>query len=455
MKGQLYVALALAFFFVLLPCLGCTRPVQPVDKVTLALVDRGLFDKDYRDVRDREYREFTATTGIHVQLLPGPESAFEQLKLWQKLLGNGPETLRVHPDVFGLDVIWPGILADDLLDLKPYVAQDVAEHFPELISNWTVNGRLVALPSRLDAGVLYYRLDLLQRYGYQAPPGTWDELERMAARIQNGERATGRKNFWGFVWQGAVSEALTCNALEWQVSEGGGRIIESDGSVSVNNAQAIRSWERAARWVGTISPPGITTYKETDATNLWVAGDAAFMRNWTGAYVASESDTSVVKNHFGVSLLPRGQGGRAEVVGGDGYGVSRRSAHPKEAIALVRYLSSRGVQALRARMLSTPPTMQRLYSDKDLLKDNRQIAEIQQAVSEGLVARPSTLTARNYTEISATFANAVHSVLLRQKTGVAAALDLEKQLNQIMGATRQAGGPVRPRDARIPNAAQK
>jgi trehalose/maltose transport system substrate-binding protein len=46
---------------------------------------------------------------------------------------------------------------------------------------------------------LFYRVDLLRQYGYRAPPKTWDELERMAARIQAGERATGSQDFWGFV----------------------------------------------------------------------------------------------------------------------------------------------------------------------------------------------------------------------------------------------------------------
>jgi trehalose/maltose transport system substrate-binding protein len=434
-------------FIALVLCLlaGCTRPPAATENITLELVDRGWFDKEFRDLRDRQYVEFTRETGIKVQLLPGPESAVEQLKLWQRLLGNDPEALQTHPDVFGIDVIWPAIFAEDLIDLKPYVTSEVNEYFPEVISNFTVSGRLIALPSRLDVGLLYYRTDLLERYGYRAPPETWDELEKMAARIQAGERAGGKKNFWGFVWQGAISEALTCNALEWQASEGGGRILDQDGKVTVNNERAARTWERAAGWVGTISPPGVTTYKEQDAMNLWLAGGAAFMRNWTAAHVISGSDASAVKNKFGVTLLPKGQEGRAEVFGGDGYCVSRRSAHPKEAIALVRYLCGRNSQALQARVLSTPPTIPALYDEPSVISANKHIREIKEAFLRGLVARPSTVTGPKYTEVSEAFSKAVHSVLVHEKNGAAAAAEVEQQVEALMraGPTTQGHASLR------------
>jgi len=99
---------------------------------------------------------------------------------------------------------------------------------------------------------------------------------------------------------------LTCNALEWQASDGGGQIIERDSTISVNNAQAIRAWQRAARWVGSISPPSVVGYKEWDAMNVWVAGEAAFMRNWPIADADSQAAGSPIRNKFDMTLLPGG-----------------------------------------------------------------------------------------------------------------------------------------------------
>ena len=99
----------------------------------------------------------------------------------------------------------------------------------------------------------------------------------MALRIQRGERAEGKKDFWGFVFPGTTRESLTHIGLEWQVTENGGHTIEPDKIVSVNNPIAIRAWERGAHWVGWISPPSVPSYTEWDASNsFWISGDAAF-----------------------------------------------------------------------------------------------------------------------------------------------------------------------------------
>ena len=234
---------------------GCHKKNQAAPEVLLTIIDQSWVDEESQAILSEELKRFTDETGIRIQVMPAPEVAVDQLETWRNLLESGAKV----PDVYGIDVIWPGILADNLIDLKAYVPeQEIAAHFPELIKNNTVNGRLVALPNNLGAGILFYRIDLLQKYGYTVPPRTWEELEKMAKRIQAGERAKGNKDFWGYVWQGAPSEALTCNALEWQVAEGGGTILDDNGRPTVNNPSAIHAWDRAARWVGSISPPGVT-----------------------------------------------------------------------------------------------------------------------------------------------------------------------------------------------------
>jgi trehalose/maltose transport system substrate-binding protein len=418
-----------ACVLVLLAGQGCTPSGKSPDGITLTLIDQSWVDKESQGRINEELRRFTDWSGIRVDVLPAPEAAVEQLATWRKLLEG---RARV-PDVYAVDVIWPGILADELLDLKSYIpAQEIAAHFPELIANNTVNGRLVALPYNTSAGLLFYRVDLLRQYGYRAPPKTWDELERMAARIQAGERAKGSQDFWGYVWQGAPSEALTCNALEWQVSEGAGTIIE-DGKISVDNPRTICAWGRAARWVGSVSPPGVVVYKEWDAFNRWQAGQAAFMRNWTSAYVAARAPGSPTRDRFDIAPLPRGQTGSAATLGGNGYAVSRYSLHPGEAVMLVRFLCGRDEQRRRCLNAAEPATIPDLYDDREVLTVNPYFSTILRIYRTGLASRPSTATGKMYPEVSRAYYEAVHVVLTGQKTAAEAVAGLQGKLVEITG----------------------
>jgi len=433
---ELSIACAILFFFL---ASGCHSAGRGSSEITLTLIDQAWVDKEYQLRLREQLLEFKKQTGIQVEVLPAPEAAVEQLLAWRRLLESGAKT----PDVYAIDVIWPGILADNLLDLRTYVPAEVIKiHFPQLVSNSTVNGRLVALPTDLTEGVLFYRLDLLREYGYHAPPKTWQELETMAKRIQAGERAKGNKEFWGYVWQGAPSEALTCNALEWQVSEGGGTILDESGRVTVNNPAAIRAWERAARWVGSISPPAVIAYKEWDALNVWQAGQAAFMRNWTGgSYASASAPNSATKGRFDIAPLPAGAAGTASVIGGDAYGVSRHSLHPREAAMLVRFLGSRDEQVRRSHVVAELPSIPQLYNDPDVLVANPEFPRALEVFRKGAVFRPSIPAGKMYPEVSRAYFEAVHAVLTGKKSASRAAGDLEDELRRMLKTTASDANP--------------
>jgi trehalose/maltose transport system substrate-binding protein len=404
---------------------GCARP-SVHEPVTLTLLEEWT-NKTFNEGRQQELEQFTRDTGIRVKLLPSPESARDKLALWQELLRTGAS----GPDVYGIDVIWPRILHEDFIDLKPYFGTGLSAQFPAITASYTVDEKVVAIAYRADIGLLFYRTDLLQQYGYRAPPTTWDELEIMAARIQAGERSAGKKAFWGYVWQGTAAEALTCNALEWQAGEGGGQIIERDKTISVNNPDAIRAWQRAATWVGSISPPSVVGYTEWDSLNVWIAGDAAFMRNWPTAYVDSQAPDSPIRNRFDIALLPGGKAGRVGTLGGAGLAVSRFSAHRQEALELVRYLSRRDVQVKRSRVLSEPPTLPELYDLPEVLEPHPGFALLNLAFRTGTVSRPSNVTGTKYQAVTDAYIQAVHSVLAGQKSAPEAAAGLEHELSRI------------------------
>jgi trehalose/maltose transport system substrate-binding protein len=334
-----------------------------------------------------------------------------------------------------IDVIWPGIMAPHAVDLNKTLREHAAQHFEAIVKNNTVKEKLVGVPWYTDAGLLYYRTDLLKKYGYEKPPETWAQLQEMAKKVQDGERAAGNPDFWGFVWQGAAYEGLTCDALEWQVSNGGGNIIEPDGNITVNNPQTIAAFERAKGWINTISPPGVTTYKEEDARNVWQGGNAAFMRNWPYAYAAGQGADSKIKDKFDVTSLPKGDGDKARnaaTLGGWQMMANSYSTKQEAAVEWVKFLTHKDVEKSRAIERSNLPTIASLYDDPDVLKANPFYARLKPVFQGGAVPRPSTVSADLYNDVSVAYFTNVNQILTGQKDAKTAVAAIETELKRIM-----------------------
>ena len=367
-------------------------------------------------------------TGNTVTMVPMPASTTDQFAQYRLWLAAGSTDI----DVYQTDVIWAPQLADSFVDLSE-VAKDLAPtHFPSIIESQTVAGKLVALPIFTDAPALYYRKDLLEKYGV-AVPKTWAELTVAAQTIQDGEKAA-NPDFWGFVWQGNAYEGLTCNALEWVKSYGGGQIVEADGSVSINNPNAVAALEQVKGWVGTISPEGVLAYQEEEARGVWQTGNAAFMRNWPYAYGLGNSDDSAVKGLFAVTTLPVGKEGdtSAATLGGWNVAVSKYSTKQEAAISLAMYLAGPEAQKQRAIAESNLPTIVALYDDADIAAAQPIIPQWKD-VFLNAVPRPSAPTLGKYAEVSNKFFNAVHATLSGNGSAADNLATLEADLNDLKG----------------------
>lgn len=367
-------------------------------------------------------------TGNKVTLVPMPASTSDQFAQYRLWLAAGTADV----DLYQTDVIWAPQMAEHFVDLSQAAKDIIPQHFPSVIQSQTVDGKLVAIPLFTDAPALYYRKDLLEKYG-KAPPKTWDEVIATAKAVQDGERAAGNKNIWGYVFQGNAYEGLTCNALEWIKSFGGGQIVEPDGTISVNNDKAAKALEMAAGWIGTISPQGVLAYQEEEARGVWQTGNAVFMRNWSYAYNLSQGEGSAVKNNFAVVPMPAGEGGSAGTLGGWNVAVSKYSKKQEAAISLALYLGS--VEGQKANTLNNGnmPTIVSLYDDGDIARAMPMIPPWK-AVFEQAVPRPSAPTKQKYNEVSAKFWSAVHQTLSGKGTAAENLEVLEIDLSDLQGS---------------------
>jgi trehalose/maltose transport system substrate-binding protein len=351
-------------------------------------------------------KRFKHDTGIKVKIVPHPSASDASYSQLARIFSSHSSSM----DVAMIDVVWPGSFAPFLVNLKPKLGKQSKIHAKGIVQNDTVNGKLVAMPWFGDFGMLYYRKDLLKKYGYSNPPATWTQLFTMAKKIQNGERTT-NPNFSGFVFQGNAYEGLTCDALEWIASSGGGTFINSNGKVTINNKKATNVLNLFRSQIGVTTPRGVTTYQEGETHTAFIDGNAAFMRNWPYAYSLAQASGSKVKGKVGVAPLPHGTSGHSvATVGGWQLAVNKYSKHKGAAIEFVRYATSKPVEKFDTITNSNVPTIPSLSKDKKFVKKYAPYLSPATA-NVPRATRPSSILGTSYNEGSKDIYQAISQIL--------------------------------------------
>ena len=290
------------------------------------------------------------------------------------------------------------------------------------------------MPFFTDAPALYYRKDLLDKHGV-AVPTTWEELTADGADGDGRRARRGQGDLWGYVWQGNAYEGLTCNALEWIKSNGGGQIIEPDGTITVNNENAVAALEMAKGWVGTISPPGVLSYMEEESRGVWQTGNAVFMRNWPYAYAARQRrrqpDQGHVRRGAAADRRRRQHARRRRSAAGTSRCRSsrrtrRRRPRSRSIMASAEYQKAFAIEA------SHLPTIQALYDDAEIAAAQPLIPRWKE-IFLNAVPRPSAPTKVAYNEVSSKFWSAVHETLSGTGSAAENLEILELDLDEMKG----------------------
>ncbi|HEX2303025.1 MAG TPA: ABC transporter substrate-binding protein [Gaiella sp.] len=370
-------------------------------------------------------KQFTKDTGIKVKVVPHPTASDASYSQLARVFSSKSSSF----DVAMLDVLWPGAFAPYLVDLKPKLGKEAKQHTQGLIKNDTVDGKLVAMPWFGDFGILYYRTDLLKKYGYSSPPKTWTQLFAMAKKIQDGEQQANDK-FSGFVFQGNSYEGLTCDALEWYQSSGAGGFIDN-GKVTINNPKGARVLDQFAAQIGKTTPRDVTTYQEGEAHTAFVEGNAAFMRNWPYAYsIGQDPKSSKIVGKFSVTILPHGPGGQSVgTVGGWQLAVNKYSKHVDASVEFVRYMTSAAAQKFNAITNTNVPTIPSVAKDRAVVKANPYLKPAIANVAR--VARPSNLLGAHYNEGSKAIYQGINQIL-NGRSASSVLPRIESQLNRIL-----------------------
>lgn len=343
------------------------------------------------DFWEKTASECEEKTGIRLQLIRQPTDTDQR----RQNLVTSLRARKSTPDIFLMDVAWIAQFAASewLEPLEPYMKKHnlpVESFFEPVVRQAdTYNDKLIALPVYVDGGLLYYRKDLLQKYGYSGPPATWDELVCCALKITEEERKKNR-NFTGFVWQGAQYEGLVCNFLEFAGSNNGGLVLSESQPVfdTEQNRIAVK-FMRDLIHTHKLSPSNTyTNMKEEEVRLVFQNGNALFERNWPYAWKLHQASDSPVKNKTGISLLPHFEGGKpAAALGGWHIGLSRFSKNKEKAFTCIGYILSSEVQTKFVTSLGWNSGRVDIYDNVEVQKTIPH-AEILKSVFGHAVARP-------------------------------------------------------------------
>lgn len=359
-----------------------------------------------------------AHPGERVRLVELPDSADETRAQMITDLRSGAGRF----DVLNIDVAWTSEFA-----AAGWIAPLERERFPlrtflpPVVDTATYDGKLHAVPYVTNAGMLFYRKDVLDGAG-ERPPRTWAELERQARTIAP------RHGLAGYAGQFLPYEGLTVNAAE-AVYSAGGTILGDDGErVTVDSAAARSGLGFLARGVrdGWI-PREALTFKEEESRQAFQDGRLLFLRNWPYAYAGASGPGSAVAGKFGAVPLPGPDGPGTSVLGGSNLAVSTHARHPRSARDLIAYLTSEQVQRRVLTEGALPPVRAALYTDPALVRAFPYLPALRASV---LAAEPRPKSP-HYEQVSLAVQAVAHDVMAQHQTPEAAVRRLAAELAAI------------------------
>ena len=357
-----------------------------------------------KDVRQVLISDFEAQyPNIKVTLTSAPTNTDTNRATLATDISGGAAT----PDVFMGDVIWPAQFGEHgfAVPLSDYLPSSYwAQFAPGLVSGATYNGKVYGSPMFEDQGFLYYRKDLLAKEHLPVPT-TWEQVMSESETLQKAGLVK-----YGFVWQGASYEGLTCNFMEYLTDAGGTATNSAYTSANLNSSASVKAvtFMRSLVTSG-VSPSAVTTFQEAQSMSTFASGDAAFLRNWDYAYADSQVPGTPTVGKVGVAPMPTFQGesypGYSNIGGWNLY-INPHSKNVAADLTFIKWMASTKAQDVLSEQYSEIPTVESVRTSPSVLALNPVLAIVPKT---RLVPRPAGTP--NYPQLSSAIYTNVNSAL--------------------------------------------
>ncbi len=376
-------------------------PALTQQPVTLTLLINAGEVPYWKDLMIKDFEKENPDIRIQIIEAPNATDLTENLYTSAFILGDSPY------DLIYMDVIWTAKFAAArwLLDLSDRVTdKDLKVFLDKDVEAGRYRGKLYRMPLRSDAGMLYYRKDLLDKVGAN-PPETFEDLVKISKKLQFNNAVR-----WGYVWQGAQYEGLPAMFVEILEGFGGFWVNPDTNEVGLDKPEAMQAVEFLRSVIDNgISPPGVTTYREEETRRLFVSGEAAFLRNWPYVWASANEVKSKIKGKVGIKPMvhvPGKTGGAC--LGGWGLGISRTSKHPEEAWKAIQYFTSKAPQQRFTLETGNMSSRRDLFADPEIIAKYPHYPKLQSVV-ESAVLRPSIAQYAQASDILQRYLNAAIS----------------------------------------------
>ena len=332
------------------------------------------------------------------------------------------------------DVIWPAQFGAHQLavPLSNYLpASYWAQFAPGLVQGATYKGQIYGSPMFEDQGFLYYRKDLLTKEHLPVPT-TWEQLLSESETLQKAGLVK-----YGFVFQGASYEGLTCNYMEYLTSAGGTPTNSAYTSANLDSAASVKAVTFMRQLITTgVSPAAVTTFQEAQSMSTFAAGQAAFLRNWDYAYADSQvpglspSARSAWRRcrHSPAQSAP----GYSNIGGWNLY-INPHSKNVAADLTFIKWMSSTQAQDVLSIQYSEIPTVQSVRTSPQVLALNPVLATVPKTK---LVPRPAGTP--NYPQLSSAIYQNVNAALSGSSSPSAAMAAAQSAANTALSSS--AGG---------------